>query len=317
MPFLIIFNFGAAILRSIGDTKRPFFALIAAGIVNVALNLFFVIILGMGVAGVAWGTVISTAVNAAIIVAILVREKSDIKLDFSNLRTGFSEIGKICRVGLPAGLQSTIFAFSNVFVLSAINTFGSFAVAGSATAINYEFYCYFVINAIGQTAVAFASQNYGAGQYDRVKRIFRLSILLSVGLSAFLNILIAWQGEFFLSAFTQDPQVLVYALQRIHYVLLFQWIACYYEMAGQIMRALGRSMTPALITIFGTCVVRLIWVAYFPANAPFYRLMTVYPVTWTLTSILMAVAFSALSRRMLNEKSVENTTKIGYIEENA
>ena len=177
MPFMVIYNFGAAILRSIGDTQRPFYSLVAAGIVNVGLNFLFVAGMGMDVDGVAWATVISNIVNAAIITGILIREQGDIHLDLRAVfgtRPDGSQLRKIAGIGVPAGLQGTVFAFSNVFILSAINTFGSAGAAGSATAINFEVYCYFVLNAFGQTAVAFTSQNYGAGRLDRCRLIFRI-----------------------------------------------------------------------------------------------------------------------------------------------
>ncbi len=182
MPFMIVYNFGSAVLRSVGDTRRPFYSLVASGVVNVCLNLVLVIGFGMGVDGVAWATVISNVVNAAIITMLLVREKGDIRLDFSSIRPHGSQLRKICAVGIPAGLQSTVFSISNVFILSAINSFGATAAAGSAAAINYEMYCYFVINAFGQTAVAFTSQNYGAGQLDRCRRVLRISMFAAPAL---------------------------------------------------------------------------------------------------------------------------------------
>ncbi len=300
LPFLIIYNFGSAVLRSVGDTRRPFYSLIAAGIVNVCLNLWFVIGLGMGVEGVAWATVISNAVNAGIIVVLLIRERSDIRLEVSKVRTEPEQMRKIFNIGMPAGLQGAVFALSNTFILSAINSFGSDAAAGSAAAINYEFYCYFPISAVAQTAVAFISQNYGAGNVERIKRVFRLSLLLAYGISLVLNVLIAWKANFFLSVFTTDPEVLVYADIRICTVLLFQFIACYYEVAGSAMRGLGYSMTPTLIVICGTCVLRLLWVFLFPhLGGDFRELLAVYPASWLLTDVFMAIAYRRVSRKAL------------------
>ncbi len=301
MPFMVIYNFGAAVLRSVGDTKRPFYSLVAAGCVNVGLNFLLVAGFGMGVAGVAWGTVISNIVNAGIITAILMREKGDIRLNPRSvfMRPDFGQLGKIAGIGFPAGLQGTVFAFSNVFILSAINTFGADGAAGSATAINFEVYCYFVLNAFGQTAVAFTSQNFGAGQLDRCRRVFRLSLLMSVASTVALNVgLVAWRYGA-ISVFTTDPGVVRFASERMVTVLLFQGIACYYEMAGAAMRGLGYSMTPALITIFGTCVLRLIWVWCFHGfNGQFTHLMMVYPVSWALTDVAMAVAYVRIWRRL-------------------
>lgn len=305
LPFLVIYNFGSAILRSVGDTRRPFYSLIAAGIVNVILNLVFVIGLGMGVEGVAWGTVISNIVNAGIIFTILVREKSDIRLDIRQIRREPEQMKKIAAIGVPAGLQGAVFALSNTFILSSINSFGADATAGSAAAINYEFYCYFPIAAIGQTAVAFISQNYGAGNVERIRRVFRLSFMLAFVISLVLNVTVAWKANFFLSVFTSDPAVLVYADIRIWTVLLFQFIASYYEIAGSAMRGLGYSMTPTLIVICGTCVLRLLWVFLFPyLGGDFRELLAVYPVSWLLTDICMFIAYRRVSRRAFAKATV-------------
>lgn len=298
MPFMLIYNFGAAILRSVGDTRRPFYSLVVAGCINVVLNLIFVIGFDMGVSGVAWATVISNVVNAAFVTMWLIREQGDIRLDLSELRPNWSQMAKIASVGLPAGLQSTVFSISNVFILSAINSFGAIAAAGSAAAINYEMYCYFVINAFGQTVVAFVSQNFGAGQLDRCRRAFRIGLVYSVIATAALNIFITWQRDFFLAAFTTEADVLFFAGERVATVLLFQFIACYYEIAGSTLRGLGYSMTPALITIFGTCVMRLIWVAIFPGDGTFAQLLAIYPLSWALTDLIMLFAFARVRRKV-------------------
>ncbi len=300
LPFLIIYNFASAVLRSVGDTRRPFYSLVVSGIVNVGLNLLFVIGMGMGVAGVAWGTVISNVVNAAVVTVLLAREKGDIRLCFKNIRIEGEQMRKIFNIGMPAGLQGAVFALSNTFILSAINSFGADAAAGSAAAINYEFYCYFPISAVAQTAVAFISQNYGAGNYDRIRRVFRLSLMLAYAISFILNVLIAWKANFFLSAFTTDPGVLVYARTRIFTVLLFQFIACYYEVAGSSMRGLGYSMTPTMIVICGTCVLRLLWVFLFPSlGGDFRELLAVYPVSWILTDVCMFFAYRRVVRKAM------------------
>ena len=295
MPFMIIFNFASAILRSVGDTKRPFYSLVASGIVNLLLNLLFVIRFGMGVSGVAWATVISSVVNAAIVTVILLREKSDIGLRLKELRPSWNRVRKICAVGIPAGLQSTVFSISNIFILSAINSFGAKAAAGSAAAINYEMYCYFVIASFASTVVAFTSQNFGAGNIERCHRILKIGLIYSVFISVVLNVLIAWQYEMFLWPFTDEPDVAAYGAVRLTTVLIFQFVACYYEMTGSSMRGMGYSMTPALITIFGTCVLRLFWVWTLPADATFSRLLAVYPVSWLLTDAIMYVAYRRIS----------------------
>lgn len=298
MPFMIVYNFGAAVLRSIGDTKRPFYILVITGILNVGFNFLFVVGFHMGVAGVAWGTVISTALNAAAIVYLLLRKGGDVTLFPSLIRPYRHETVKICKIGIPAGLQTTVFALSNVFILSAINTFGTAGAAGSAAALNFEFYTYFVISAFAQTATAFTGQNYGANQLARIRRIFRLSLTMSLIATAIMVLIILWQRNLFLLAFTDEPEVLRYAGVRVCVVLGFQIIACYYECAGGTMRGMGHSMTPALITIAGTCVLRLLWVYSFPYQGSFGALLAVYPVSWILTDIMMYIAMRRIVRRL-------------------
>lgn len=299
MPLMVIYNFGAAVLRSVGDTRRPFYCLVVAGVVNVILNLIFVVGFGMGVDGVAWATVISNGVNAAIIVALLVREKGDVHLDLRAIRPEWHQMKKICAVGIPAGLQSTVFSISNIFILSAINSFGAIAAAGSAAALNFEMYCYFVLNAFGQTCVAFASQNYGAGELHRCHRVLGISLGYSFASMIILNVLIWWQRDLCNSVFTSDPDVLFFAGERVSAVLLFQFVACYYEMTGSWLRGVGYSMTPALITIFGTCVFRLLWIYFLPGNVTFSQLLLVYPTSWLLTDLIMYLAKRRISRRLI------------------
>lgn len=298
MPMMLIFNLGSAVLRSVGDTRRPFYALVAGGIANVGFNILFVVGMGMGVAGVAWGTVLSNCVCALAVIVFLVREQGDIRLDIRHISPLWAQMGKICRVGFPAGLQSVLFSISNVFILSALNSYGAMAAAGSAAAINFELYCYFVINAFGQTAVAFISQNYGAGQYDRCQRVLRISLLYSASVALVLNLIVRSAPYFFLSAFTSDPGVMHFGAERIASVLVFQFVACYYEMTGSAMRALGYAMTPTVITVFGTCVLRLLWVGFVPRTWSFGTLLLIYPITWAATDILMYVAFSIIRHRL-------------------
>ena len=260
MPFMMVYNFGAAIMRSMGDTRRPFYALVIAGIVNTCLNLLLVIVLGMGVEGVAIATVIANGVNAAIIVWLLCREPEPFCLNLRNIKIEQSELKKILQIGVPAGVQGMVFSFANIFIQSTVNTFGAAAIAGSAAALNYESYCYFIISAFAQSTVAFVSQNYGAGEHQRCRRVVRLCMMLSMGISLVLNLLIVWQSRLCAGIFSTSPEVIDFAARRIHVALMFQWIACSYEISGAALRGLGHSMTPTVITIFGTCVLRLLWV---------------------------------------------------------
>lgn len=299
MPFFMIFNFGAAILRSKGDTRRPLYILVVAGVVNTVLNLFFVLCLGMGVEGVAIATGVANGLSAVMVVVILMREEGALRLRLDNLRIYNSELRRILKIGVPAGLQGMVFSISNVIVLSTINTYGASAVAGSAAALNFEFYCYFIVVAFNGAAISFIGQNYGAGQMARVKRIFWMCMGLSVAFCAAANMLFVWQDEFFLGLFSPDPVVHHFGAIRLHTVLALQWIACSYEIAGSSLRGMGKSLTPTLMTVFGTCLLRIVWVyAVCPHWHGFKTLLSVYPISWVLTGAMVLTAYFVTVRRV-------------------
>lgn len=299
MPFMMIYNFGSAIMRSMGDTKRPFYALIVGGTVNTLLNLLLVIRFGMSVEGVAIATVVANVINAAFIIYWLRREPAPYRLELRRISISRNELGKMLRIGVPAGVQGMVFSLANLFIQSAINSYGSDAIAGSAAALNYEVYCYFIISAFVQAAVAFISQNYGAGNYDRCRRAFRCCMIFSLVSCALANILIVWQHSFFLGLFSTDPQVMHYGMIRLHCVLMFQFIASSYEISGGALRGLGYSMTPTILTVFGTCVLRLIWV--YTINAHYHKfdiLMWIYPISWAITGLMVGTAYYVVSRKV-------------------
>lgn len=304
MPFMMIYNFGSAIMRSMGDTKRPFYALIAGGIVNTLLNLVLVIRFGMSVEGVAIATVVANVINAAFIIYWLRREPAPYQLNLRHLYISRNELGKMLRIGVPAGVQGMVFSLANLFIQSAINSYGSDAIAGSAAALNYEVYCYFIISAFVQAAVAFISQNYGAGDYDRCRRAFRCCMIFSLVSCALANILIVWQHSFFLGLFSTDPQVMHYGMIRLHCVLMFQFIASSYEISGGALRGLGYSMTPTILTVFGTCVLRLIWVYTINAHChKFDILMWIYPISWAITGLMVGTAYYVVSRKVFRHST--------------
>ena len=299
MPFFMIYNFGAAILRSMGDTKRPLYCLVVAGVINTALNLFLVIVLKMSVAGVAIGTVIANMVSAGMIVYILRHEKGPFRLEYKEIGVSRIELRKMLQIGIPAGIQGMVFSIANVFIQAAINLYGSDAIAGSAAALNYEYYCYFVVSAFSQAAVAFISQNYGARQIERCKKIFRQTMLLSVIACGCLNLFFVWQRKFAISIFTSSPDVYQFAAIRMEIVLLTQALACSYEIAGAALRGLGYSMLPAILTVFGTCVLRLFWVYVICPMIPgFDNLMLIYPISWIITGAAVLIAYYIIQRKL-------------------
>lgn len=303
MPPMMIYNFGAAVLRSMGDTKRPFISLVVAGIVNTLLNLLLVIRFGMSVEGVAIATVVANLINASFIVYWLLKETDPFKLKIRKIRLYRKQTIKMLQIGVPAGLQGMVFSIANIFIQTAINRYGSNAIAGSAAALNFEVYCYFIMTAFCQAAVAFISQNYGAGQYDRCRKAFRICMILSVVSVGAANLLIVWQGRFFLGLFSSDPTVLSFGLERLHYVLLLQFIASSYEISGSALRGLGHSMTPTVLTIFGTCVLRLVWIYTVCAEGnDFKLLMSIYPITWVVTGVAVYVAYKRISSKAYVER---------------
>ena len=300
IPFFLIFNFGAAILRSMGDTKRPLYILVIAGIINTLLNLFFVIALKMSVAGVAVATGIANMVSALLIIRLLCKEKTPFKLHLNKIGVAWSELRRMLIIGIPAGLQGMVFSFSNVLLQTAINGYGSDAIAGSAAALNFEYYCYFVISAFNGAAISFIGQNYGAGNKERVRRIYWICLTLSVVCCGVLNELFVWQRHFFLSFFSNDPNVQTYGATRMGIVLAWQFIASSYEISASSLRGMGRSMLPTILTVFGTCLLRIVWVyVVCPIWHTYDVIMLVYPVSWCITGIMVCTAFYLFARKKL------------------
>lgn len=299
IPFFLIFNFGAAILRSVGDTRRPLYILVVAGIINTVLNLIFVIGLGMSVEGVAIATAVANAISAAWIIQLLRKEPGALQLQFKHLRIYKKELKRMLQIGVPAGLQGMVFSISNVVVQSAINGYGAAAIAGSAAAVNFEYYCYYIIVACNGAAISFIGQNYGAQKYDRVRRIYLICLLMGLIGCFIANALFTWQNQFFLSFFTTDAEVIHYGAIRMEGVLLFQFIACSYEVTGSALRGMGESMLPTIMTVFGTCILRIIWVfAVLPHYTGFAHLLQVYPLSWILTGAMVIIAYKLKMRKI-------------------
>lgn len=280
-PAMLIYNFGSAILRSVGDTRHPFYWLVAGGIINGVLDFVFVWYFDMGVIGVAVATVIANCVSAAGIVFTLTHRHDDIRLDLRAMKAHAIQIRKILNIGVPAGIQGMVFALSNVFVLSAINKFGPDAVAGSSTAINFELYSYFILSAFVQAGVAFISQNYGADNKEMCRMVYRRCMFLAMAACVTANVLVIVFHKQCIGLFTTDPKAVAFATERIYTVLAWQWLACTYEVSGGALRALGHSMIPTVLTILGTCVVRVVWVSVGHFDS-LRSLLFVYPITWPI-----------------------------------
>lgn len=297
-PFFMVYNFGAAIFRSKGDTRTPLYILAVAGVINVVVSMVTVIVFHMSVAGVACAYFVSNMFSAVVITTLLWREEGEFRVRLRQIRIYRKELGNILAIGLPAGLQATVFSFSNVFVQSSINKFGYAAIAGASLSITFDTYCYYILTAFCATAITFTGQNYGAGQVDRCRRIFRLCFLLG-GASIFTaNMVFVLFGPPIASVFTTDPQVVHYCTSRIYVALAFQWIATSYEIPAACMRGLGKSLAPALLTIFGTCFIRLGWIfLVLPHWYGYEHLMLCYPISWVITGVLVSSVYVAASRK--------------------
>lgn len=302
MPFIMIYNFGAAILRSMGDTRRPLYCLILSGVVNAGLNLVLVIVFHLDVAGVAIATVTANVINAGLVLYFLLHEQEPFRLEVKKLAARKTELLYMLRIGIPAGLQSMVFSFANVCIQSALNGYGSDAVAGSAVALNFEYFSYFVVSAFNQATVTFTSQNYGAGQYDRCKKVYRIAMGMSVLASGVLSLSFLFGRNFFISLFTDTPAVAEYAAKRMVRLMTVYFVLNSYEISGSALRGFGYSMTPAIITVFGTCVLRLVWVfTVCRQYTGFEMLLNVYPISWVVTGIAMVAAYLVIQRKVLRK----------------
>ncbi len=302
LPFIMIYNFGSAILRSVGDTKRPLYCLIVSGILNAILNLFFVIVFHLDVDGVAIATVISNGVSSILVWHFLTHEKSEIRFTPKRMRISGKDLSLILKIGVPAGIQSMVFSLSNVFIQSALNRFGTSIVAGSAVTLNYENMTYFTISAFSQAVITYISQNFGAGNKDRCRKVFFTALAMSVIVAAVLSNAFRFGHSAFIAIFTSEADVADAAYVRMQYLFVLYFIICLYEIPGAALRGMGHSLVPAMITVFGTCVFRILWVAIVPRiTGALGAIYLVYPVSWLLTAAAVLLSYFIISRRALSE----------------
>lgn len=299
VPFMTIYNFGAAILRSYGDTKRPMYYLIISGTVNVVLNLVFVIGFDLGVEGVAISTSVSNMLSTAMVLTHLYRKEDEFQFRFHKMCVLWKDLKRILMIGIPAGIQGAIFSVSNVFIQSGINTFGEDAIAGSSLALNFEYFTYDIGSAFAQAAVTFTSQNFGAGNLKRCRKIFWLCLIFGVGFTEILSIIFMIWDDFFVSIYTISDAVAVYGLIRMHHVCSMEGLTATYEVESAALRGMGKSLEPSIITILGTVVFRMIWMATVFKWIPTYdMLMNVYISSWVFTGGLIFIVYVMHMRKM-------------------
>ena len=302
VPFMTIYNFGAAILRSYGDTKRPMCYLIISGTVNVVLNLIFVIGFGLGVEGVAISTSVSNMLSTAMVLTHLYRKEDEFQFRFHKMCVIWKDLKRILMIGIPAGIQGAIFSVSNVFIQSGINTFGEDAIAGSSLALNFEYFTYDIGSAFAQAAVTFTSQNFGAGNLKRCKKIFWLCLIFGVGFTEILSIIFMIWDDFFVSIYTISDAVAVYGLIRMHHVCSMEGLTATYEVESAALRGLEKSLEPSVLSILGTVVFRMIWMATVFKWIPTYEmLMNVYITSWVFTGGLIFIVYVLHMRKLEKE----------------
>lgn len=293
LPATAVYNFGSAILRAVGDTKRPLIFLIISGFVNIGLNLFFVICLNMDVAGVALATIISQIISAMLVIGCLIKTDSAYKLALNQLKIHKAELLNILRIGLPAGLQGTLFSFSNILIQSSINSFGSVAMAGNSAASNIEGFVYQAMNSVYHTSLTFCAQNLSVNNFDRIKKgIFTcLGTVTSVGL-IFGSCAVIFSHELS-TIYSSDPEVIQIAMGRILIICSLYFLCGIMDTLAGILRGMSYSLLPMAITLVGACFFRILWIQImFNFNRSLFTLYLAYPVSWTIT--LAALGISAI-----------------------
>lgn len=291
LPVIVLYNFEAAIFRSSGNTKTPLMVLAFSGCLNVLLNLFFVLVMGLSVDGVAIATVLANVVSALVLFVKLLRSEGWIRLELSHLRLHGKWLMKILAIGLPAGIQAAVFNVANLVIQAAINSLGTVVIAASSAALNIEMLVYYVFNAFGQACTTFVGQNVGAGQFTRCKRILllclvenALAVLTAIGV-------ILTSGHFLLSLFNGDAQVIALGYERLVLVFTAYLFGMLYEVMSGYLRGFGISLVPAVLTTLGVCGTRLFWVYVIFAQSPsFHTLLTAYPASQGITAVLILVA---------------------------
>ena len=291
MPVILLYNFEAAIFRSIGDTRVPLQTLAFSGILNVLLNLFFVIVLHMTVNGVATATVISNAISSVLLFVRLRRSDKAIHLDWKELRIDRKSLQKILQIGFPAGIQSAVFSISNIVIQSAINSLGTVVMAASSAAFNIEVVAYDVLNSFSQACTTFVGQNYGAGKLNRCRKTLTLCLVEDAIASGIAILLVLGSGHFLLSIFNRDPEVISIGYTRLMMVFTAYFFSMLYEVMSGYLRGFGISLVPALLTMLGVCGVRILWIAtVFPQHRTFQTIMLAYPLSLSATAVLILIA---------------------------
>ena len=302
MPMTMLYNFNASLLRAVGDTRRPLVCLAVAGAINVVLNLLFVIVFQMSVAGVALATILSQTVSAIMVTVLLVREEGAMHLDLRHLGIHKKAMLQIIRIGLPAGLQSTVFSLSNVVIQSAINSFGSTVVAGSSASANLEGFVYTAMNAFSQAAVTFTSQNMGARKYQNLNRVVLNCLLCAIVTGVVLGGGAVLAGTQLLHFYSSDAAVIAAGYERLRVICGTYLLCGIMDTLASSLRGLGYSVLPMVVSLVGSCLLRLVWIAtIFQLNRTPFMLYISYPISWVLTAAVHLACLLVVRHKMKNK----------------
>ena len=299
MPFLMLYNYGAAVLRAVGDTKRPLLFLIIAGVTNAGLNMFLVIVFHMGVAGVAIATVISQLISCVLVLRCLYKTESIYQLRFSKLTLKWRYLKQIFLVGIPAGIQSTVINFSNVLLQSSVNSFGSIAMAGYTAANNIFGFLYAAVNSVTQACMSFTSQNFGVGKWKRMDKVLINCIILSVSVALILGGGAYIFGPDLLKIYTSDPEVIQCGMEVLLYTTVTYFMCGLMDLFPGALRGMGHSAVPMILSVIGTVGTRIVWIfLVFPAHRSLDILFISYPASWIITIILQVICFLSVRKKL-------------------
>ncbi|EID84047.1 putative efflux protein, MATE family [Treponema sp. JC4] len=297
----VIFNFGSALLRAKGDTKRPLYILMVAGVINVILNLIFVIFFSMDVAGVALATVISQIFAAAFVVILLMKEEDGFKLELKKLKIHKYILIHIIKIGVPAGFQGMMFSISNMVIQSSVNSFGPVVIAGSSAGINIEGFVYLAMNGFSQGALTFVSQNMGAGQKDRIKKLMFISLLTVLVVGEGLGFLVVIFARQILGIYSKNPLVIAAGIRRLTIICSTYALCGIMDTMSNIIRGIGHSLLPMVVCIVGVCVFRIVWLSTLfqtPAFHTEFIIFVSYPISWTVTFIAHCICFAKVFKKV-------------------
>ncbi|MGN0377508.1 MAG: MATE family efflux transporter [Suilimivivens sp.] len=292
MPVMLLYNFGSAILRAIGDTRRPLYYLMIAGVINVILNLCFVIGLHLGVAGVALATVISQCVSAGLIIRCLLQSDGCFKISMEKMHMNWDKFGRIVRIGLPAGIQGSLFSISNVLIQSSVNSFGAIAMAGNTAGSNIEGFVYTSMNAVHQTAISFTGQNLGGKKLERINKILIECLIIVTFIGLVMGNGAVFFGNQLLGLYSTDEEVILYGLKRMSIICTTYCLCGIMDVLVGSIRGLGYAVMPMIVSLLGACVFRVIWIyTIFQWNRTLETLYLSYPISWALTALVHVICF--------------------------